>query len=172
MKKKLDIASISNELTASVFFRKDEEKPAQDVHSPAPPQEKLPVQEKPAESLQRGTVIPRHQDTMVPSNHDIMVPQPHNSTTPRNRDTTVSQEDETLEAIRSAVKQLGKEAATHRFTVEEKQALLSIVFDYKNKHVRTSENEIARIAINFLLIDYRKNGNTSLLAKVLERLNK
>ncbi len=77
----------------------------------------------------------------------------------------------TIEKLRTAVKQLGKEAATHRFTVEEKRALKSIAFEYANKDVITSENEITRIAVNFLLDDYRVNREKSLLARVLDGLN-
>jgi hypothetical protein len=76
-----------------------------------------------------------------------------------------------LEAIRRAVKRLGKEAATYRFTVEEKKALSDIVYTYKDRGIRTSENEITRIAINCLVDDYRANGNNSTLAQVLELLN-
>jgi hypothetical protein len=93
------------------------------------------------------TVIPRYQDTMV--SHD---------------------QDEVVEVVRKAVKHLGKEAATYRFTEDEKKALSNVMFTYKNKKVRTSENEITRIAINLMLEDYRRHGELSLLAKVLERL--
>jgi hypothetical protein len=41
----------------------------------------------------------------------------------------------------------------------------------KNKGIRTSENEIARIAVNFLAQEYRKNGENSILAKILKLLN-
>jgi hypothetical protein len=78
---------------------------------------------------------------------------------------------EDLEAIRKAVKQLGKEAAVYRFTPEEKKALRAIVYTYKSRGIRTSENEITRIAINFLVADYRENGQSSTLARVLELLN-
>ena len=36
--------------------------------------------------------------------------------------------------------------------------------------IKTSENELSRIAINFLLEDYKANGETSILAKVLASL--
>ena len=50
-----------------------------------------------------------------PPNHDTMQP--------RNHDTVVSRyHDTTIETVRKAVKVLGKEAATHRFTIEEKRA--------------------------------------------------
>jgi hypothetical protein len=107
----------------------------------------------PVASAQRDgdTVIPRHHDTTV------------DTTTPRYRDT--------IKAVRSAVKRVGKEAATHRFTVEEKQAVNEIIFAYSQKKIRTSENEIARIALNYLVEDYRQYGDGSVLARVLRELN-
>ncbi len=88
-----------------------------------------------------------------------------------NRDTVVSRHQDTIEIIRKAVKELGKEAATYRFTQEEKRMLSDIVYSYKGRGIRTSENEITRIAINALVEDYRQNGENSTLARVLERLN-
>ena len=99
------------------------------------------------------------------------------ATTPSNRDTTVSrhhdtkQSDDYEEVVRKAVKQLGKEAATYRFTVEEKRALADIVYSLKTKGIRSSENEITRIAINYLVWEYRHSKQSSILARVLERLN-
>ena len=91
---------------------------------------------------------------------------------PRNRDTTKPQyHNELVEEIRKSVKKLGKEAATHRFTIEEKKALADIIYQYKGQGVRTSENQIARISINFLIEDYRENGKNSVLSRVIERLN-
>lgn len=84
--------------------------------------------------------------------------------TPRYRDTSV-------EVIRAAVKVFGKEAATHRFTAEEKKALRDIVYVYEGQAIRTNENEISRIGVNFLIEDYRQNGENSVLHKVLKALN-
>ena len=72
--------------------------------------------------------------------------------------------------IRKAVKQLGKEAATHRFTREEKDAIARIIFTYGQQEMRTCENEITRIGINWLLEDYQANGKGSMLHKVLAAL--
>lgn len=110
---------------------------------------------KPA-SRKRGTVIPRNRDTTTPSNHETMPPRYH---------------DTIIELVRKATKELGKEAATHRFTVQEKQAVADIIYTYKSQGVRTSENELARIAINFLIHDYKENGENSVLDKVLQALN-
>ena len=65
------------------------------------------------------------------------------------------------------MKQIGKEAATHRFTLDEKNQLADIEYTYKRQGIRTSENEITRIAINYFIEDYRKNGEESLLQKSL-----
>src|SRR3972149_10372993 len=64
---------------------------------------------------------------------------------PRNQDPTVSRYQDTMVAeVRKAVKEFGKEAATHRFTDTEKQALAELIFKYKQSGIKTSENEIAR----------------------------
>ena len=49
--------------------------------------------------------------------------------------------------------------------------LADIEYSYRRQGIRTSENEITRIAINYFVEEYRKNGENSVLAKVLKRLN-
>lgn len=95
-------------------------------------------------------------DTMTPRNHDTVIPR---------------YQDRLVELLRAAVKKFGKEAATHRFTPEEKQAIAEVVFTYGRQGVRTSENEISRIGVNFLIEDYKQNGENSILHKVLKVLN-
>jgi hypothetical protein len=116
--------------------------------------------QRPEKPQKNDTMTPRHRDTTV----STMVS--------RNHDTTVPQSDgDILDVVRKAVKQIGKEAATHRFTLDEKNLLADIEYTYKRHGIRTSENEITRIAINYFIEDYRKHGESSLLAKVLQRLN-
>jgi hypothetical protein len=84
---------------------------------------------------------------------------------------TVSQADgDIFEAVRRAVKHIGKEAATHRFTIDEKNHLADIEYTYKRQGIRTSENEITRI-VNYFVEDYKTHGEKSLLAQVLKRVN-
>jgi hypothetical protein len=99
-----------------------------------------------------ATMTPRKNDTVVPRHHDTVIPP-------------------IIEQVRRAVKQFGKEAATHRFTQEEKQELADIIYTYSRRGYRTSENEIARIAINWLVLDYKENGEESVLVKALKALN-
>ena len=77
-----------------------------------------------------------------------------------------------IETIRRAVKDVGKDSATYRFTPEEKKALLELSFSYKMQGYKTSENELVRIAINFILEDHKQNGENSVLQKVLAALDK
>jgi len=106
-----------------------------------------------------------HKQVVVSRNHDTTTPRHHGIVVPRYHDTII-------EIVRKAVKEIGKEAATHRFAVEEKKAVASIIYAYGAQDVKTSENEIARIAINFIVQDYRENGENSILDKVLRALNK
>ncbi len=105
-----------------------------------------------------------HRDTMTPRHHDTTLPSHHDTTTP-------PEETDIFEKVRKTVKQIGKEAATHRFTLDEKNQLTDIEYTYQRQGIRTSENEITRIAINYFVEDYQINGEESLLAKILKRLN-
>lgn len=111
---------------------------------------------KPRQTTAKGSrQQPRHHDTTVPSDGPEQQPD----------------QAANVESVRRAVKQLGKEAATYRFTADEKRALADIVYQYRGAGIRTSENEITRIAINSLVEDYRQHGDQSFLALVLQRLN-
>jgi hypothetical protein len=72
--------------------------------------------------------------------------------------------------IRSLVRRVGKETAFVRLTQEEKQELFDVVYTHKRQGIRTSENEVCRVALNFLLRDYKESGDESMLAKVLKAL--
>ena len=82
-----------------------------------------------------------------------------------------AEERSILEEIRKAVKQIGKESATQRLTLEEKQQLRDIEYAYQRLGIITSGNEIIRIAINYIVREYKYNGENSILAKVLKELN-
>jgi hypothetical protein len=101
------------------------------------------------------TVIPRHHDTMPASNQESMQPETHGVV---------------IDLIRKAVKEIGKEAATHRFTITEKKELADLIYTYKNSGIKTTENEIARISVNFIVEDYKVNGENSVLHKLLKAL--
>ena len=122
----------------------------------------------PQQDMEQDTAKAPKPDTTIPRHHDTTV----STMPPRNQDTTVAHaEDDILDVVRKAVRQIGKEAATHRFTLNEKNSLADIEYTYRRQGIRTSENEITRIAINYFIQEYRKHGDSSFLAKVLKRLN-
>ena len=142
-KKKLDTVGILNELTGkSRFFES-------------------PMQSKVMNNTKKVIEPPSSPDdnhaTTIPSNHDTVIPRYHDTAT--------------IEIVRKALKIFGKEAATHRFTLEEKQTLAEIIFSFRQKNLRTSENQITRIAINWLMLDFKKSEENSILHQALLALN-
>lgn len=142
-------------LADSPFFKPSQTK----VETANPPSAEPAVKEKqlkktkiikqtPKQPSYRDTTVPRYQDTMTPRVHGVIV-----------------------EIVRKAVKEFGKEAATHRFTEAEKKEIGDLIYTYKNQGIKTSENEITRIAVNFIFEDYRENGENSVLSKILKALN-
>ncbi len=160
MTKKLNITSITNELEESAFFP-SKKRPAVSptpqpvVDEPKPKEIKEPFQ-APQKEVSNDTMIPRYHDTVKPLHHDTTVP---------------FAEEDMIEVIRKAVKQIGKEPATQRLTLEEKQQLKDIEYAYGRQGIKTTGNEIIRIATNFIVLDFQKNGENSILGKVLKKLN-
>jgi len=118
--------------------------------------EEVKKESRKPKAIEAKTEQPINSDTMTPSNRDTTKPRYH---------------DEIVEIVRKAVKEFGKEAATHRFTPEEKREIADIMYTYQNTGLRTSENEITRIAVNYLIQDYKTNGENSILDKILKALN-
>lgn len=127
-----------------------------------PPIEKIEP-EKVEKPKPKKVEQPINRDTTIPSNHDTMVSRYQDTTTPQVYGVAI-------ELIRKAVKEFGKEAATHRFTEAEKKEIADLLYTYKNRGIKTSENEIARIAVNFVVEDYKVNGENSVLHKLLKAL--
>ncbi len=179
MTKKLNEQNIVNELKGnSLFFPGESSTPLSASASKGSARGNVIGLEEPERVKNESSHIskgsPAHnRPHAVLSKTEVVEDRKIDTMVPRYRDTTIPQYPDTMiETIRKAVKQLGKEAATHRFTLEEKKLLRDIVYTYGAHGIRTSENEIARIAIHNLIGDYQKNNETSVLARVLESLNR
>ena len=89
-----------------------------------------------------------------------------------NRDTTVPRYHDTATAdVRKAVKLFGKEAATYRFSLEEKRAMQAIVYDFRQQGINTSESQIVRIALNLALEEHKARGAKSVLDQLIREIN-
>jgi hypothetical protein len=163
VKKRLNESGVLNELRGgSAFFRGDRRVDAGE-ESPTAPEGSEPerAQDRGDNS---GTTTPRGRDTTTPRNRAAEQPR-------RQGAATADSHGATLATVRRAVRQVGKEAATYRFTKDEKRALAEIVYTYRGLGVRTTENELTRIAVNFLIEEYRQQGERSVLAQALTLLN-
>jgi hypothetical protein len=85
---------------------------------------------------------------------------------------TLSLSAESIESIRKIVKNPGKEEVLYvRLSKEEKDKLADVSYTYKRQGIRTSDNELVRVAINTLIEDYKANGERSLLAIIISSLH-
>jgi hypothetical protein len=182
-KKVLNTQSMINELRGqSAFFRQDtpvhaetdEPKPQTVKKIPKEPQKHSPI------AVEKVTPKP------VPNQEHALINLPvekkidnvskatsnHASTS---ASTLANIQDDIVETIRKTVKQVGKDTLFVRLTPDEKHQVASVVYAfnemYRGEGRKTSENEIGRIGLNFLLEDYKVNGEQSILAKVLAALN-
>jgi len=73
--------------------------------------------------------------------------------------------------VRKAVRVRGTEQSIHRLSSQEKRDIKDIVYAYDTQGIRTSEVELTRIALNFLIADHKEQGKGSILAKILSSLN-
>jgi hypothetical protein len=106
---------------------------------------------EPATPVSQAIMPPRHPATETPRHHVTMTPA-------------------MLKPLRQAVRQIGKEAATYRFTREEKNQLTETIYTQSRAGIKTCENEIVRIAVNWLIADHRARGETSVLSQALTAL--
>ena len=139
--------------------------PAKNAPAPSPSETKTAKKET---KKKQGKRIGKKEAERRSNNHDGMQSSNH-ATMPSI--IQAGNHDAIVELIRRSVKVVGKEPSTHRMTPEEKRELVDVVYAYKRRGVPTSENEIARIAINLLVADYKENGENSVLHKVLQALN-
>lgn len=103
-----------------------------------------PKEQSPSKPTKSGTMVPSHQHT----NHGT-----------------------NIETIRASLKQSNEKSTNYRLSETEKEMLVDVVYSFKKQGLRTSENEIMRVALNSLLLDYNERAEASILAQVLESLN-
>lgn len=73
-----------------------------------------------------------------------------------------------MEAVRRVVREVGKERADVGLTPGEKETLREIAFTRTQAGRRTTINDVVRVALNWLLEDYRARKEKSLLSRTLD----
>ncbi len=80
-----------------------------------------------------------------------------------------------IASIHKALRQTSSTAASYRFSTIEKQRLEVALFELKTRSmrtrdaqdIRTNENEVVRISLNYILDDYKAKGDESVLVRAL-----
>lgn len=107
----------------------------------------------------KDTTSARHSERM----HTSMTPQKHDTMTPSYHESMIAN-------IARSVRDIGKEVSTYRLTPQEKTALVEIIYYYRMRNYRLSENEIARIAINLMIEDFRTDKKSCMLSRIAEAM--
>ena len=157
---------IFSKLMASTFPKQepkiDEEKTISDTRLRQEKKELSKNDDTTLQSLQEVTKKPNA--SMLASKQDSSKASKHAS--------MISLSNDAIESIRKVVKNPGKEEVLYvRLTKEEKDSLADVSYTYKRQGIRTSDNEVVRVAINALLEDYKINGANSLLEIVISSLH-
>lgn len=72
-----------------------------------------------------------------------------------------------IEELQRALRAVGKEIFNVRIAPEEKRRVDAAVHAFKTSGVRTSANDLGRVALNYLLADHDSHGEQSILSRVL-----
>ena len=156
-KKNLNADGLLNELKGgSSFFPSKPEEPAAEPSQIPPP---------PLRETHMPTKTTAREESNQASLHASNNASKHASTLALARPSGM------IELIRKIVKNPAKEEVLYvRLTREEKNHLSDIAYSYERQGRKTTANEIGRIAVNFLIADFKANGEQSILAKVIEAL--
>jgi hypothetical protein len=171
----LDTTGITNELTgASLFFAGEQatklvSKGPKTTPEPASP-EKEPSVDATHVEIGAPVLEAKHRADAGHSKNKIASNNDSRHVNERAR-YPASNQASFIEEIRRAVKDPGGKTTFVRLTAEEKNHLVDLVYTYKRQGNKTSENELVRIAIGFLLEDHTERGQDSVLAQVIEALN-
>ncbi len=172
MVKKLNVTGITNELQgASVFF------PSHPTPLPSPTPKEEPIETVTLPPLPPVEVVPLKNETVVPT--EAVAPEIQKPVVKEKKKASVQSREQAsklasyhasvLAKINKAVREIGKEVSYTRLTQEEKRRVLDIIYSFKSTGVKTTENELMRIALNFLLEDYDLQKKGSILHKVLHQ---
>ena len=135
--------------------------PSRQPTEPSQASPNLPTTHATSQGTEVSTVVPPKKKIMVSWHQATVIPRHQATETPA-----------MVRRLRGAVVRLGKEAATHRFTQEEKDDLARIIYEQGRNGLRTCENEIVRIALHWLLEDHRSRRERGVLSRTLRALRR
>lgn len=115
--------------------------------------------EKKAESVEKKSSV-RRKDIKISSKQDIL-----------HTDIQDSNNTDLYDYIRGVVRNENKELSPLRISAYEKDFIVDVVYALKKKYkIKSDQTLITRIALVYMLSDFKANGKESILVKSLERI--
>lgn len=131
-------------------------------------------------ALLRSTQARSNEAAVLPEAEHQEAPAPAESNPPKARKAasrprsapvpTPTPSSDPLAEMQQTLKTIGKEIYYVRVTPDEKARIEDVLHALKRRGLRTSANELGRIALNQLLADYEDHGEESVLVRVLSRM--
>lgn len=131
-------------------------------------------------ALLRSTQARPKEVVVLPEDERQEVPAPTETKPPKTRKAasrprsapapTPTPSSDSLAEMQQTLKTIGKEIYYVRVTPDEKARIEDVLHALKRRGLRTSANELGRIALNQLLADYEDHGEESVLVRVLSRM--
>lgn len=170
--KQLDTTSIANELIGSSSFF-----PATPTPLPSliPHQEDIPMEVSASTKATSTEVKPPEQTKIslpketAPKKQKLKEPKKASVQSREQASELASYHASVLAKISKVIREIGKEVSYTRLTQDEKRRVLDIIYNFKSDGVKTTENELMRIALNLLLEDYDLQKEGSILHKILHQ---
>jgi len=131
-------------------------------------------------ALLRSTQVRPVEAVVMPKGESLNASPPTDSKPPKSRkaaprpqsapSATPTTRSDPLDEMQQSLKTIGKEIYYVRVTPDEKARIEDVLHALKRRGLRTSANELGRIALNQLLADYEAQGEKSVLVRILARM--
>ena len=128
------------------------------------------TQPRPADSAPPETAPAREANGQQPSAPRATKSTKAAKASQQQRSSSVTRMVDPIDGLQQQLKTIGKEIYYIRITPEEKAEIEDALHALKRRGLRTSANELGRIALNQLLADYEAHGEESVLVRVLARM--
>jgi hypothetical protein len=167
MKKQLNTDAVMNELrTGSAFFKQSEPEDPSTINAPSQ-NEQMPQPPPPEKNEPKLSTAPQKAD----SKQESMLASKQVSIQEKEQESLQANSEESIEdKILAAIAITPIKPNTFRYALEELDFIRDVVYEADVKYqTKLDKNDVARIALQWLMTDYRANKQESLLVSILAR---
>lgn len=115
---------------------------------------------------------PANESTVEPAQEDIKIPSKISPKISSEISSPVVGElSPYTDSVRRAVRWPGKESSPLRITADELNKLKAVVRYFEDRGYATDRTQLIRVALNYMLDDFERRGDSSLFTEILDRIN-